>query len=149
MIKILETGNVVPRLFRVFASRSISGVQLFQLSKMGQSVTVVSNVQQVSGKEQCLLIPRVVGASFELALSGLSEPEMVVIVEWTLKDRATQTVLWLATVEGKSKEVMGTSFTYQKHKRIRYQKLFDDLSRNTAAAFASSPEIKRLAQPER
>jgi hypothetical protein len=113
-----------------------------------QSVTAVSNVQQVSGKEQCVLIPRVVGASFEQALSGLSEPEMVVIVEWTLKDRAAQTVLWLATVEGKSKEVMGTSFTYQKHKRIRYQKLFDDLSRNTAAAFANSPEIKHLVQPE-
>lgn len=113
-----------------------------------QHVTEVSSAQQVSQNEPYVLIPRVVGASFEQALSGLSEPEMVLLVEWVLKDRAADKALWLQTVEGKSREPMGTSFTYQKHKRIRHQELFDDLSRNTAAAFASSVEIKQLARPE-
>ena len=114
-----------------------------------RTVTVVPNVEAGAGKADCVLIPRVTGANLEVPTTAFSKPEMVIMVEWTMKDRGAQKPLWLTTIEGKTKEAAGNMWTYRKHRRIRNQKLFDDLARNTAAAFAGSLEIKRLAEPNR
>lgn len=56
-------------------------------------------------------------------------------VEWVLRDRLNQNVLWLTTVDGQATE---------KRKKV-FQVLFDDLANDSHRAFVDSPEIRRLA----
>ena len=91
-----------------------------------------------------ILIPRVVksnnsvpGFSF-----GGGEFNITLVAEWTVKNRATQDTVWLKTITANASEKVGNGITAAKHKRILFQKLFDDLSLKTYNAFQEAPELR-------
>jgi len=114
--------------------------------KSFQHVDAVPTEEQAASltSDDLILIPRVVesdnsvpGFSF-----GSGKFTLTMVVEWTAKSRPNQNTVWLKTFTANSSEEVGTAFTAAKHKRILFQKLFDDLSLQTYNAFQEAPELR-------
>ena len=113
------------------------------------------NVQIVPSPEQAsadlVLIPRALKTEQSMGVWAWDKINLTMSVEWVARDRASQNTVWLRTITGEASEAGGNAFTGPKHRRILIQKLFDDLSLKTHAAFQEAPELKRTtaqaAQP--
>jgi hypothetical protein len=106
-----------------------------------KQVNVVSSLPAAANSADAILIPKVVRSDF-----SIFSTTSIIAVEWTVKDRAGQNLIWLNTFEGQGTEPGGSGFTYKKHNRLRARKVFDDLTLKTLEGFNESPEIKRLAE---
>lgn len=105
-----------------------------------RQVTVVDSESAAANSADVILIPKAVRSEYYNA-----EPlKVLIVVEWTVKDRAAQQTLWLTSIETESTEHL-TLFGFDGHERAAFSRAFDNLSQKTLKAFNESPEIKRLA----
>jgi hypothetical protein len=107
---------------------------------------VFNNVTRVeaapsSGDGQLTLLPRFVDVSATQAKIAFSNRELVVLVEWTVKDKAGKTV-WLETVQGSSKRHIGNMFTYKKNLNHIVEDSVKDMAEQSATKMASAPELQ-------
>jgi hypothetical protein len=94
---------------------------------------------------QLLLLPRIVDVNATTAMGAFSNREMVVILEWTAKDPAGNTV-WLETVQGSAKHHMGNLFTFKKNQVLIVTDSVKDAAVQSAGKMSSSPELRKLGQ---
>jgi hypothetical protein len=106
-----------------------------------QAVDVVSSEEKASSftSDDLILIPRVVKSDTSF---GHSKYNVTLVVEWSAKDRASQNTVWLKTITANGSEPMGSVFTIWKHRRMLFQKVFDDLSPKTFKAFQEAQELR-------
>lgn len=94
---------------------------------------------------QLLLLPRIVDVNATTAMGAFSNREMVIVLEWTAKDPAGNTV-WLETVQGSAKHHMGNLFTFKKNQVLIVTDSVKDAAVQSAAKMSASPELRKLAQ---
>lgn len=94
---------------------------------------------------QLLLLPRIVDVNATTAMGAFSNREMVVVLEWTAKDPAGNTV-WLETVQGSAKHHMGNLFTFKKNQVLIVTDSVKDAAVQSASKMSSSPELRKLTQ---
>jgi hypothetical protein len=113
-------------------------------TKSFRQVDVVPSVEQAAAlaSADLILIPRAVKSDLSIPVWGWDNDNLTLVVEWTAKDRASQNTIWLTTITANASEPMGTAFGANKHQRILYQKVFDDLSIKTYQAFQEAPELR-------
>lgn len=99
-----------------------------------------------AGQEaQLLLLPRIVDVNATTAIGAFSNREMVVVLEWTVKDPTGNTV-WLETVQGSAKHHMGNLFTFKKNQVLIVTDSVKDAAVQSASKMSSSLELRKLAQ---
>ena len=107
-------------------------------------VSVHTTAAEAAGKADAILIPKVTKVDESYGLWAASKHQVVMIVEWNMKDRDNQKDLWLDSIDAHGEGKMGGVFNYKsKHLKVM-QTLFDDLSAKTQKALLESPEIKQL-----
>lgn len=94
---------------------------------------------------QLVLLPRIVDVNATTAIGAFSNREMVIVLEWTAKDPAGNTV-WLETVQGSAKHHMGNLFTFKKNQVLIVTDSVKDAAVQSASKMSSSPELRKLAQ---
>jgi hypothetical protein len=94
---------------------------------------------------QLVLLPRIVDVNATTAIGAFSNREMVIVLEWTAKDPAGNTV-WLETVQGSAKHHMGNLFTFKKNQVLIVTDSVKDAAVQSASKMSSSPELRILAQ---
>jgi hypothetical protein len=105
-----------------------------------QAVDIVPSAEKASSfaSDDLILIPRVVKSDTSF---GHSKYNISFVMEWTAKDRTSQNTVWLKTITANGSEPMGSVFTIFKHRRMLFQKVFDDLTPKTCKAFQEAPEF--------
>ena len=132
-----------------------SGKETFQTGKAACSELepalrgVFSNLTRVeappsSGEAQLVLLPRFVDTGATKTLGAFSDREMVVLLEWTLKDKSGKTV-WIETVQGSAKHHMGNAFTYKKNRKMVVEDSVKDAAEQSASKMSASPELRKLS----
>lgn len=94
---------------------------------------------------QLVLLPRIVDVNATTAIGAFSNREMVIVLEWTAKDPAGNTV-WLETVQGSAKHHMGNLFTFKKNQVLIVTDSMKDAAVQSAGKMSASPELRKLAQ---
>ncbi len=112
------------------------------LKKVFQSLIRVDSVPS-AGDTQVVLLPRFVDVGATRTALAFSNRELVVLVEWTVKDKSGNT-LWLETVQGSSKHHMGNLFTHGKNVRLVVNDSVKDMAEQTAVKMGASPELRKL-----
>lgn len=108
------------------------------------SLTAVSSAAS-SGDAQVLLLPRFVAVDRTSAVTSFSKREMVLLLEWTVKDLSGRTV-WLETVQGSASGHGGTIGTVKRNRTQTVGKLVKDAAEHSASKMAASPELRKLTQ---
>jgi hypothetical protein len=91
---------------------------------------------------QVILLPRLIDAD---ASKSFGKREIVVLLEWTVKDKFGKTV-WIETVQGSAKHGMGNAFTHGKDMRLIVTDSVKDLAQQSASKMVASPELRKLTQ---
>lgn len=106
----------------------------------------LTSVQEApsSGSPQVVLVPRFVDIGATQKLGAFSNRELVVLVEWTVKDPAGKT-LWVETVQGSAKHHMGNAFTHNKNLKLIVNDSVKDMAEQSASKMAASPELRKVA----
>src|ERR1017187_894458 len=107
-------------------------------------VSVYPTAAEAAGKADAILIPKVTKFDESYGLWAASKHQMVMIMEWTLRDRDNQKDLWLDSIDARAEGKMGNVFSYKSNHLKVLQRLFDDISAKTQKALLESPEIKQL-----
>jgi hypothetical protein len=107
-------------------------------------VSVHPTAAEAAGKADAILIPKVTKFDESYGLWAASKHQVVMIMEWNLKDRDNQKDLWLDSIDARGEGKMGNGFTYKGNHLKVMQRLFDDLSAKTQKALVESPEIRQL-----
>ncbi len=110
-----------------------------------RQVSIYASAAEAVGQADAILIPKVSKTDESYGIGFGTKHSMVIVVEWSLKDRDNQKDLWLDTVDGRAEVPEPTVFTRNSSQRKLVQKMFDDLSAKTQKEFAESVEIKKLA----
>lgn len=112
-----------------------------------QVLTDVTSVDAASaaGDAQIILTPRFVDVTATQAKIAFSNRELVLLVEWTAKDRSGKT-LWLETVQGSARHHIGNTFTYKKNLRLIVTDSSKDLAAQSAGKISASTQLRDLAQ---
>ena len=97
-----------------------------------------------AGNAQVVLMPKFVDIGATQTLGAFSNRELVVLVEWTVKDKLGKTV-WVETVQGSSKHHMGNVFTHNKNLKRIVADSVKDMAEQSASKMSSSPELTKLA----
>ena len=110
-----------------------------------QQIDVVPSEEKAASltSDDLILIPRFVKSDTSF---GHGKFTITLVMEWTAKNRASQNTIWLKTITATASEKMGSAFTTLKHRRLLFQKAFDDLTPQTYKAFQEAPEL-RGSQP--
>jgi hypothetical protein len=89
------------------------------LREVFPSLTTVAAASSVEDNAQVVLLPRVVGVRTTIPgiIHDFNRREMVVLLEWTVNDRAGKTV-WIETVQGSAKGHAGNGFTHNKDLKL-------------------------------
>ncbi len=98
-----------------------------------------------SGDAQVVLLPRFADVGATKTLGAFSNREMVVLLEWTVKDTSGRTV-WIETVQGSAKHHSGNAFTYKKNLKRIVADSVKDAAEQSASRMSSSPELRKLTQ---
>lgn len=101
--------------------------------------------ESASGNAEIVLLPRITDASATLAKTR----EMVLLLEWTVKDRSGKTV-WLDTVQGSAKHKTEGVFRYSNknlNKTLNHmvEDAMEDAAEQSASKMSASPELRRFA----
>ncbi len=94
---------------------------------------------------QVVLLPKFGDVDATKTLGAFSDREMVILLEWTVKDRSGKTV-WIETVQGSAKHHMGNAFTHGKNVKLIVEDSVKDAAEQSASKMSSSPELRKLAQ---
>ena len=93
-----------------------------------------------------VLIPKFVDVAATKTMGAFSNREMVVLLEWTVKDESGKTV-WIETVQGSAKHHMGNAFTYGKNLKLIVNDSVKDAAEQSAFRMSAAPELRALANP--
>jgi hypothetical protein len=93
---------------------------------------------------QVVLIPKFVDISATQPLFASSQRELVIFLEWTVRDAAGKTV-WLQTVEGSSQHKLGWVIT-SKSRTALVKGAATELANASASKMSAAPELRKLAQ---
>lgn len=115
---------------------------------------VFSSITQVdsalsAGDAQITLLPRIIkiGETYPMQWNaygwGQTKAELVILLEWTVKDKAGNTV-WIETVEGSSRRKVVK--IYPKTGDILLENAVEDVIAQTKSKMFYSPELRKLAQ---
>ena len=88
---------------------------------------------------------KVISISQAIQVWAWEPMEMIITLEWELKDAGGKTV-WVATVQGKGKGDEGTFFSFEDETNKRAKLACDDLFNQSYKIFLASPEIRKWAQ---
>ena len=110
---------------------------------------VFSSVTRVAaasspGEAQVVLLPRLVDVDAAMTM-GYGNREMVVLLEWTVKDMAGRTV-WIETVQGSAQHHLGNMATYGKNLKLILNDSVKDAAKQSAIKMSASPELRKLSQ---
>jgi len=113
---------------------------------------VFSNLTRVgavpsSAEGEVVLVPRLVDVDATKAAMAFSNREMIVLLEWTVKDASGKTV-WIETVQGTAKHHIGNVFTHGKNERLIVKDSVKDAAEQSAGKMSSSPELRKLASKD-
>lgn len=76
---------------------------------------------------------------------GFSSRELVVLVEWTVRDQSGKAV-WIESVQGSAKRRLGTGFgTYGKNLKHIVEDSVQDMAEQSAAKMSSSPQLLKVS----
>ena len=97
------------------------------------------------GDADVVLVPRFVdtGATKSKYGASFAKREVVVLLEWTVTDKAGTTV-WLETVQGSAVHSSGTAFSRGKNLRLLVENAVKDAATQSARKMASVPELQKL-----
>jgi len=93
---------------------------------------------------QLVLVPKIADVSVTTASIAFSNREMVVMIEWTVKDSTGKTV-WLETVQGSAKHHQGNLFTFRKNQGLIVTDSMKAAAAESANKMSASPELHKLA----
>jgi hypothetical protein len=106
------------------------------------------NAESSSGDAQVLLLPRIAGANLTAPpASYRAKREVVVLLEWTIKDKSGKTV-WLETVQGTAAHPagrMGHPHSIKENLVLTTEDSMKNAAEQSASKMASSPELQKLA----
>ena len=96
---------------------------------------------------ELVLTPKFVNISATKTVWANSKRELLVVLEWTAKDKSGKTV-WVETIQGTATEKEGNGFSHTKHAKALSAKSVNDAAAKSAVAMSTSPELRKLsAQP--
>lgn len=107
-------------------------------------VSVHPTAAEAAGKADAILIPKVTKFDESWGLWAASKHQVVLIMEWNLKDRNNQRDLWLDSIDARAEGKMGNMFSFKSDHLALMKRLFDDLSAKTQKALLDSSEIRQL-----
>jgi hypothetical protein len=96
-----------------------------------------------AGDAQLTLIPKFVDVDATKTVTAFSNREMIVLVEWTIKDKARNT-LWIETVQGSAKHHAGNMFTYKKNLNLIVEDSVKDMAEQSAIKMSAARELRKL-----
>jgi len=99
-----------------------------------------------STESDAILIPKLVKVEARRVGMAWAKREILVVLEWTMKQRASQKTVWLATVEGTASNKVGTGFSMDRRDREAMQAALEDASRKSINAVQSAQEIKAFSR---
>jgi hypothetical protein len=107
----------------------------------------LTRVQEASssGDAQVVLTPRFVDIGATQKAYAFSDRELVVLVEWTVKDKSGKSV-WVETVQGSAKRHMGNAFTHGKNLKKIVEDSVKDVAEQSATKMSSSQELHKLTE---
>lgn len=129
-------GNYMCQCFPSIAQSSFRDTKVFESL----------DAAMASPEVDAVLVPRVVKVEIRARGVAWEKRRILVVVEWTLKERATQKTLWLATVEGRAENKIGTMFSMDGKDRDAIQAAMDDVCRKSLQSFQNAEEIRALAR---
>jgi hypothetical protein len=107
------------------------------------SLTVVT-AATASGDAEAVLTPRFVAVDRTAAMTSFSNRKMIVLLEWTVKDRSNKTV-WLETVQGSASGHGGTIGRVGKNRKKVVAAAVRNAAEESASKMLSSPELRKLS----
>ncbi|MFZ1134768.1 MAG: hypothetical protein WAN69_07470 [Candidatus Korobacteraceae bacterium] len=107
------------------------------------SLTVVTTPASSSDAD-VVLTPKFVNTSATKTMWANSKRELLVVLEWTAKDKSGKTV-WVETIQGTATEKEGNGFSHTKHAKTLSAKSVNDAAAKSAAAMSASAELRKLA----
>ena len=105
-----------------------------------RDVTIHYSEAEAVDKGDVILLPRVARSAFFMG----KPTKVMLVMEWTFKDKSGQRIVWLESIESEASETP-TTFSYLKYERAAFQRCFDELSQRTLKRFRESPELQRLS----
>jgi hypothetical protein len=127
-----EVGKIACTDFEPALSNAFSGLR---------SINDISEAADA----QIVLLPRFIDVGATTAVTAFSNRELIVILEWTVKDASGKTI-WIETVTGSSKHHIGNMFTYRKNVRLIIKDSVRYAAQQSAGKMTSSLELRKLAQ---
>ena len=94
---------------------------------------------------QVVLLPKFGDVDATKTLGAFSDREMIVSLEWTVKDKSGKTV-WIETVQGSATHHMGNTITHEKNLKLIVEDSVKNAAEQSAGKMASSPELRKLTQ---
>jgi len=95
-----------------------------------------------AGDAQVVLEPKF--ADVGAARTGLNHRELVVLVEWTVRDQSGKAI-WIETVQGSAKNHLGNAFTYRSDLKHVVKDSVQDMAEQSAAKMSSSPQLLKVS----
>lgn len=107
-----------------------------------QEVTESPDASSVPSSADVILSPAVAKMDHAAGMLAWQDRKLIMLVEWTMRDRNSKNMVWLSTIEANAAHSAGNLFTGGGNERRLFQALFDELTTNTLRAFQEAPEIK-------
>jgi hypothetical protein len=95
------------------------------------------------GDAQVVLIPKFVDLSATWGVTAFSNRELVVLLEWTVKDSSGRTV-WIETISGSATHHAGNLFTANKNRNLLVEDSVKDIADQSASKMSSASEFRKL-----
>jgi hypothetical protein len=116
------------------------------LQRSFASLTRVDDSSE-AGDAQVVLEPKFADVGATQKAFAFSKRELVVIVEWTVRDRSGKAI-WLETVQGSAQRHIGNAFTHGSNLKHIVEDSVQDVAEQSAAKMSSSQQLLALsAQP--
>jgi hypothetical protein len=134
----------------------LSGKETFEIGKAAcrelepalkgafSDVTRVVEASSTEGAE-VVLMPKFVDVDATKSTLAFSNREMIVLIEWTVKDQSGKTV-WIETVQGSAKHHIGNMITYKKNLKLIVEDSMKDAAAQSASKMSSAPELRNLGR---
>ena len=130
--------------------RYMTGGFLMRVNRLTQELEpglkgVFSSLTRVAAppspeEAQLVLLPRIADVNVTTASMAFSNREMVIVLEWTVKDSSGKTV-WIETVQGTAKHHMGNMFTFKKNQKL----IVTDSVKDAAAQSATKRKLPKYS----
>ena len=97
-----------------------------------------------AGDAQLVLEPKFADVAATQAAIAFSNRELVVQVEWTVRDQ-TGKAIWIETVQGTATRHVGNMYTYNSNLKHIVQESVQDMAEQSAAKMSAAPQLLQLS----